>query len=98
MTSPDGARFDLRLQSSNEQLAVYLGHFDGEGFAHQLEATVNGDSGEVLWAEQPTPPIPAWILKYATVALRAGWRSHQSDGWPRRLTRWRAAPAGSTSE
>jgi hypothetical protein len=36
--------------------------------------------------------LPAWIVAYARSALRVAWREHQAQGWPRRLSRWRAAP------
>lgn len=50
--------------------------------------------GSVHFDDWAPPAPPAWLVQATRAQLRAMWRSHADDGaWPRRITRWRAAPA-----
>ena len=56
-------------------------------------------SGRFLVRPSPTPSVtvedidaavPAWLLDFTVTLLRTMARSVQTNGYPRRLTRWRA--------
>jgi hypothetical protein len=42
-------------------------------------------------AESVDDGLPAWLLEFTTTLLRTTARSAAKTGFPRRLTRWRAA-------
>ena len=99
-----GARTELRLVSSGEDGARYearwfLGNAEaqkatteagGSPDAHGL-ATI-APSGEVH-IELAAGHLPDWALSFTDKLLRTTARGVQAGRYPRRLTRWRDAPA-----
>jgi hypothetical protein len=95
---PDtGGRFDLRLREQDDRCAGYALTLSTEGGEWSTELTVSAADGDVrcgTWRGEGDPP--PWLFRYAHSALRSAWHAHREEGWPRRLTRWRAEPtAGS---
>jgi len=92
---PDtGGRFSLELRAHDDALARYALTFATAGAEWSADAVVTLADGGVdfaAWIGDGRPP--AWLVQYARAALRSTWRSHMEQGWPRRLTRWRDAPA-----
>jgi hypothetical protein len=94
---PDtGGRFEVLLLSQDANGARFRVELSTNAGVWSNEALVSQASGEVEWgawvtaADSVTPP--EWLSKYLRAGLRAAWRAHSEDGWPRRLTRWRDAP------
>jgi hypothetical protein len=92
---PDtGGRFAAVLiaeDASGARFRVELSTSAGEWSS---EASVSASAGEVQWGawSGSFPEPPDWLCRYLRAALRAAWRAHPEEGWPRRLTRWRDAP------
>jgi hypothetical protein len=88
-----GGRFEAHLiaeERTNARFRVELGTPAGQWSS---EARVSRATGEVEWGAWAGPADPPdWLRRYLRSALRSAWRSHAEQGWPRRLTRWRAAP------
>lgn len=55
----------------------------------QGRARVDSTGAVQLAFEGGNPP--PWVLVWMRALLRAKWRERE-HGWPRRLTRWKAAP------
>lgn len=92
---PDtGGRFSLRLgdhDASRARYGVTLATADAEWSCEAVVGVADGRIDFGAWQGEGEPP--AWLLQYARAALRTTWRAHAEQGWPRRLTRWRDAPA-----
>lgn len=92
---PDtGGRFSLQLREHDAAHARYALALATAGAEWTAEAQITLADGAVDfagWTGDGQPP--PWLLQYARAALRATWRAHAEQGWPRRLTRWREAPA-----
>jgi hypothetical protein len=89
-----GGRFSLQLRDADAQRARYALTVATAGAEWASEAVVFSSDGRIELApcrgEGEPPP---WLLHYARAALRSTWRAHAEQGWPRRITRWRDAPA-----
>jgi hypothetical protein len=89
-----GGRFEARLiaeEAAGARFAVALSTPAG---IWTSEARVSLAAGEVawgVWTGEREPP--EWLRGYLHSALRSAWRAHAEQGWPRRFTRWRQAPA-----
>jgi hypothetical protein len=88
-----GGRFEALLIHQDDggaRFRVELATADG---LWSSEAAVSKASGEVEWRPWSGPgEPPEWLCRYLRSALRAAWRAHGEDGWPRRFTRWRDVP------
>lgn len=95
-----GARITLRLQQTDPSRVSYAVELELPSGTHPAQASVRLGDGEVqLAAGDPT--TPDWPLDVARALLRSEWRARRVAGgspWPRRITRWRAAPADVTLE
>lgn len=92
---PDtGGRFSLRLcddDATHARYAVTVATPSAEWAAQALVTIADGAIDFSAWRGENAPP--PWLVQYARAALRSTWRAHSDQGWPRRLTRWRDAPA-----
>jgi len=100
---PDaGGRFEALLIAHDESRARFRVELSTTAGVWSSQASVSQASGEVEWGEWvrsqsavtaglPLVP-PEWLCRYLRAGLRAAWRAHAEDGWPRRLTRWRVSP------
>ena len=90
-----GGRVELRLQSpASAAEALYSARFF-EGASdktepRRVELKVTRD-GQVSPISAGDPPSP-WLLDFAQAVLKIAARNLGTQGWPRRLTRWRKAP------
>jgi hypothetical protein len=91
---PDhGGRFALRLIETNSEQAHFEAALTTSEGSWETDVTVQLGDGSVAWKHRETAALPPeWLLDGARAALRTAWRQHQEQGWPRRITRWRAAP------
>jgi hypothetical protein len=94
---PDtGGRFDLRLRALDDRHAGYAATLSTAAAEWSTEISVSAADGNLqldTWNGAGEPP--PWLVRYARSALRAAWHAHGEQGWPRRLTRWRAEPTSS---
>jgi hypothetical protein len=91
--SETGGRFEARLVAEEPTQARFRVELSAAGAAWSSDASVsraNGDVSFYAWSGAGDPP--AWLCRYLISALRSAWRAHAEQGWPRRLTRWRAEP------
>jgi hypothetical protein len=92
---PDtGGRFSLKLRDQDASGATFELSIATAVVTVSALARVSAQDGTVefsVWSGAGEPP--AWLLHYARAALRSAWQGHRDQGWPRRLTRWRDAPA-----
>jgi hypothetical protein len=94
MQSGTGGRFSLKLHDQDASGATFELSIATASVSVSALARVSADDGAVdfgAWSGTSEPP--AWLLHYARAALRSAWQGHRGQGWPRRLTRWRDAPA-----
>jgi hypothetical protein len=94
MQPETGGRFSVRLLEHDEARARFQMDLATPAGSWSTEAEVALADGAIVWgtwtgAGEP----PEWLSTYARAALRLAWRQHGEEGWPRRLTRWRDAPA-----
>jgi hypothetical protein len=90
--SPDhGGRVSLELSSSNTEGASYTATLRSAEATWQALVKVDAANGAVTWAGAGTESAPTWMTQLAVALLRAAWRAHHGQRWPRRITRWRAA-------
>ena len=93
MQPESGGRFDARLLDHDEKVArfqVDLATADGR-WSNRANVTAHDGQVEVgAWSGVGEPP--PWLYQYLHAALRSAWRQHSSEGWPRRVTRWRDQP------
>lgn len=92
---PDhGGRVALRLTEAAQERVRYTADFATAEGEWRLEAQVRVDDGQVHLETPPDAAPPEWLRNMARTALRAAWRGRASAAapWPRRITRWRAAP------
>jgi hypothetical protein len=89
-----GGRFSLQLCEADAQHARYALTLATAGAEWTSEASVFSADGRIeLAACRGQGEPPPWLLQYTRAALRSIWRAHAEQGWPRRITRWRDAPA-----
>lgn len=107
MNLEHGGRIELRLAGSSAESATYAATLltSQARFETAVQVGPTAGSGQVafgawraLAAAEPPVPLadapPPWLIADARAALKAALRTSQSEGrWPRRITRWRAAPA-----
>jgi len=89
-----GGRFEARLLTEEQTGARFRVELSSASGSWSNEASVSQTTGDVqfyAWSGPGDPP--AWLCRYLVSALRSAWRAHAEQGWPRRLTRWRDAPA-----
>lgn len=79
----------LKLTSKSDDAVVYAFSCRAGGVFHQGTARVEVASGAVTI---DCEAAPEWLVTLAHSLLRGAWRSRDSAPWPRRVTRWRAAP------
>jgi hypothetical protein len=87
-----GGRFEARLlavETSAARYGVELASAAGV-WSGDARVSLAGDVEEYAWTGPGDPP--EWLRRYLRAALRAAWRAHGQEGWPRRLTRWREEP------
>jgi hypothetical protein len=95
-----GGRASLARRSSpNDAVAEYEVRLVTPSDEHVGIARITRGNGVVELQELDS--APEWLAALAKTLLRGAWREQKP--WPRRLTRWRAAPgkknrAGATSE
>ena len=92
---PDrGARAVLRLREIRDgALYAYEVGIDGKTLIGEVFCA--DTDGKILWTQKEE--LPEWLQKFLQATLRSIWRSKDQQAWPRRLTRWRPAPAKDTS-
>ncbi len=90
MAPEHGLRLSLRLKAEDGVSVVYAAELELPGERLQGQAAVQLAEGLVhLSGLDAAPP---WALEFTRLLLRGQWRQRER-GWPRRLTRWREAPA-----
>jgi hypothetical protein len=92
MEPANGGRIVLRLISSEEPVR-YEVELSTPDATHSSVASIDA-AGSVTFAEYADGAPPAWLVQVARAMLRALFRAKVQNGWPRRITRWRAAPSG----
>ena len=92
MNPASGGRVVLRLSSSEDPVRYEVERSTPQG-THSSVASIDV-AGSVTFAEFGGGAPPAWLVQVARAVLRALFRAHAQNGWPRRITRWRAAPSG----
>ena len=97
--SPEAAPADLADAASPEAgsapVAIYVARWATSERTWDGEIQVDADGRVQIRAADPPPP--AWLTEFSAQLLRTTARSvlGGSAPWPRRLTRWRAAPTTS---
>jgi hypothetical protein len=96
-----GGRVELRLVQSPEAESAEDARYAARWFTADLtlegEVTISPEGTQVK-VEAPEA-LPDWLESFTTTLVRTTARSAKKDNaWPRRLTRWRRAPAESESE
>ena len=90
---PDhGGRLELKLAEAGETRAEYVLRLltpDAE-LSARVSIDASTDRFELTPFQGGAPP--EWLEAYAHALVRSVLRTKHSDGWPRRLTRWRPAP------
>ena len=94
MQPETGGRYSLRLRDHDERHARFELELATPAGTWLAGAEVSASEGLIQlssWAGNGEPP--PWLCHYTRAALRAAWRQHREQGWPRRVTRWRDVPA-----
>lgn len=93
MRPAHGGRIVLRASAGGET-QLYRVELYTKGDEWRGTARISVERGEVSFdeTEGTLSSAPAWLQQQTRALLRALWRSHSADGWPRRLTRWRPEP------
>ena len=87
-----GGRVELRLQTaSNNQPVIYAARWFLLDRLFEGAVTISLQD-EILVKVSSNEPLPEWLDKFTITLARTTARSAKSDQFPRRLTRWRAAP------
>ncbi|HTM44555.1 MAG TPA: hypothetical protein VL137_06345 [Polyangiaceae bacterium] len=81
----------LRLLAVSEQCAQYDVELFEPEHSWSGRAEVSLSAGAVEFGGFSSQP-PQWLSDLARTALRTLFRNHQTEGWPRRIARWRPAP------
>jgi hypothetical protein len=93
MQPETGGRFAARLLGKDAVGARFRIDLATPLASWTSEALVLAADGVVHFSGWTGPDaLPAWLEHYARSALRTAWRQHALQGWPRRITRWRAEP------
>jgi hypothetical protein len=88
VTLPDtGGRVRLLLVEKSAEVAEYDATLAFPDGMVRGRMRVLSESGAV---SAPPDGAPLWLGALATALLRAAHRRHAVEGWPRRITRWRA--------
>lgn len=90
MQPESGVRFELRLLTAEGGSAAYAVELGLPGSVFTGRATIEPESGRVAFDWQAAPP--SWSENVVRAQLRTLYRE-RSAGYPRRVTRWRPAPA-----
>lgn len=87
-----GVRFELNRESVDGDAVRYRLDLEHEQNRFRAVATLELASGAVHfeWPEASQPP--AWCSAAVRAQLRTLFRDRLSTPFPRRITRWRAAP------
>ncbi len=92
---PDhGGRVELKLTRASEAGAVYRAEWSTPAGKWHGTVTASDRHAEARPDDSPTPP-PDWLVAWSAALLKTTGRTvmRMPDArWPRRLTRWRAAP------
>lgn len=96
-----GGRVELRLVQTPEAENVDDARYAARWFTADLtlegEVTISPENSEVK--VQAPETLPEWLASFTTTLVRTTARSAKKDNsWPRRLTRWRRAPAETEPE
>lgn len=88
-----GGRVELRLDQSTEDNTV---RYNARWFTadEKIEGQVEiGEGQPPAINVRPSETIPEWLNKFTVTLVRTTARTAaKENSWPRRLTRWRAAP------
>lgn len=91
-----GGRVELRLVTAPSEESAHA-RFSARWFtaSQRIEGHVTVDLGEkILVTLDPAQALPEWLGTFTSNLVRTTARQAQKENtWPRRLTRWRAAPA-----
>lgn len=83
----------LRLEGASEAVA-YSVELHAPAGAWASRARLDPADGAVTFDGWSPPSPPGWLVEATRTQLRLLWRNHAESGaWPRRITRWRQAPA-----
>jgi hypothetical protein len=93
-----GARLVARIDPASGADGAYEVAVSTAEGVWQGRATVRADDGEVAFsAWESGEPVP-WLVAALHALLRSAWQRRRSgEPWPRRLARWRPAPAAPES-
>lgn len=99
MQPENGGRFVVKLLDEDASRARFAVELATPAGVWSSEAAVGASDGSIAWQSWAGAGAPPeWLRHYAHAALRTAWRQHGEQGWPRRLTRWRAEPSDARSE
>lgn len=89
-----GARLLVRLDPASGADARYtLAVSTAEG-EWRGSATVRAEDGEIAFSAWGSGEPASWLVTALRALLRSAWqRRRTGEPWPRRLARWRPAPA-----
>jgi hypothetical protein len=99
MHPENGGRFVARLLAHDAERGRFAVELATATALWSSEVEVAASDGTLRWQPWTGPgEPPEWLRHYAHAALRTSWRQHAQQGWPRRLTRWRAEPQSGGGE
>jgi hypothetical protein len=96
VTTENGGKLELRLQSATADSVLYVGALDAPVGSFPCEVTLSMEGGrvDVVVLHGGAEP-PRWLVEWAKSIVRGLWRGRrggpEAATWPRRITRWRAA-------
>lgn len=91
-----GARLVIKLDPASGEEGGYALSVTTAAGAWHGSATVRAEDGEVVFGAWENGEPGPWLVTALHALLRLGWqRKRAGEPWPRRLARWRPAPAGS---
>ncbi len=99
MTPENGGKIELKLSQTGGDRAEYAVLLQTAEHRWRASVWVGASLGKSQvefgpWVGEAPGEPPAWLTEDARAALKAALRTSQAGGpWPRRLARWRPAPA-----
>lgn len=94
MHPQNGGRLLLTLQQVGQASACYVVtlYEPREQWSGQAEVRFGDGQVDFTGLDAAAP----WLCDLTRMILRTTWRNSESEGWPRRIQRWRPAPNGAS--
>ncbi|HWP06049.1 MAG TPA: hypothetical protein VNN72_09915 [Polyangiaceae bacterium] len=90
-----GARLVVRIDPASGADGLYAVAVSTSDGVWQGRATVRAEGGAVELGAWESGEPASWLMAALHALLRSAWQRRKSgEPWPRRLARWRPAPAG----